>query len=104
MQSLPQHGRKRGHGLGAARWEVAQAYGVACLVGGGASQKASVVRRGSAYGEEVQLFVSYGPVELFVSYGPVELFVSYGPVELFVSYGPGEEGVPLCQGGDQERR
>ena len=69
--------------------------GVAYLVGGGASQKASVVRRGSAYGEEVQLFVPYGPVELFVSYGPVELFVSYGP---------GEEGVPLCQGGDQARR
>ena len=65
---------------------------------------ASVVRRGSAYGEEVQLFVSYGPVELFVPYGLVELFLSYGPVELFVSYGPGEEGVPLCQGGDQARR
>ena len=56
------------------------------------------------YGEEVQLFLSYGPVELFVSYGLVELFASYGLVELFVSYGPGEEGVPLCQGGDQARR
>ena len=72
-------------------------YGAAYLVGGGASQTASIVRRGSAYGEIVQLFVYHGPVELFVSYGPVQLFVSYGPVELFVSRGPGEEGVPLCQ-------
>ena len=83
---------------------MAQVYGVAYLVGGGASQTTSVVRRGSASGEEVQLFVSYGPVELFVSCGPVELFVPFGLVGLFVSYGPGEEGVPPYQGSDQARR
>ena len=79
-------------------------YGVAYLVGGGASQKASVVRRGSAYGEEVELFVSYGPVELFVPYGPIELCVLRACQAVCVIRARRGRNTTVPKGGDQTRR